>query len=191
MLTTSPRPKLGNTLKITANTRISRMPIRKVGSDTPTSDNVIHTCEPKLPRRRAVYTPSGTPTSSAMTAADSDEFDGGRKALDDQLRHPAALAQAESEFAAQRVAHETRELHRKRCIEPEVGSQLLSLLDGGVLPEQVGHRIADVLEQHERDERHGEHHHHGLDQSAQDEGKHAGTSSALWAIHRNPGKPGH
>ncbi len=70
-ITTSPRPKLGNNLSITANTRISRMPIRNVGSDTPSSDNVMNTCEPKRPRRNAVYTPNGMPTTSAITAADS------------------------------------------------------------------------------------------------------------------------
>ena len=38
--TTSPRPKDGSTLSQTANTRISRMPIRNVGSDTPISETV-------------------------------------------------------------------------------------------------------------------------------------------------------
>ena len=33
---TGPRPKLGSQPSHTANTRISRMPSRKVGSDTPT-----------------------------------------------------------------------------------------------------------------------------------------------------------
>ena len=51
--TTSPRPKAGSQRRLAANTEISRIPIRKVGSDTPSSENVISTCEPKLPRRKA------------------------------------------------------------------------------------------------------------------------------------------
>ena len=38
--TVSPRPKDGSQCSITAKIRISRMPIRKVGSDTPSSDTV-------------------------------------------------------------------------------------------------------------------------------------------------------
>ena len=51
--TTSPRPKLGSHFSVTANTRISRMPIRKVGSETPMSDIVINACEANVPRRSA------------------------------------------------------------------------------------------------------------------------------------------
>ena len=38
---TGPRPKLGSQPSTTENTRISSMPIRKVGSDTPSSDRAI------------------------------------------------------------------------------------------------------------------------------------------------------
>ena len=51
--TTSPRPKLGNQPSCTANTRISRMPIRKVGSDTPSSDSIMKAWLRKVPRRNA------------------------------------------------------------------------------------------------------------------------------------------
>ena len=39
--TVSPRPKLGSHCSSTAKTQISRTPIRKVGSDTPTSETVM------------------------------------------------------------------------------------------------------------------------------------------------------
>jgi hypothetical protein len=42
-VTTSPRPKLGSIFSQTAKARISKMPIKNVGSDTPSSDNVIQT----------------------------------------------------------------------------------------------------------------------------------------------------
>ena len=50
---TSPRPKLGNHPSQTVNTRISRMPIRKVGNETPSSDRVMKTWLVKLPRCKA------------------------------------------------------------------------------------------------------------------------------------------
>ena len=51
--TTSPRPKLGSHLSVTAKPRISRIPIRKVGSETPTSEIVIIACERNVPRFKA------------------------------------------------------------------------------------------------------------------------------------------
>ena len=67
--TVSPRPKLGSQPSQTEKIRISRMPIRKVGSDTPSSDTVMNTWLRKLPRRSAAYTPIGMPMISASTAA--------------------------------------------------------------------------------------------------------------------------
>ena len=46
--------------------------MRKVGSDTPSSDPASSSCDSMLLRLSAVYTPSGTPTTSASTAATSD-----------------------------------------------------------------------------------------------------------------------
>ena len=71
------------------------------------------------------------------------------------------------------------------CVEPEVGAHLLALLRRGVLASRLVDRIADVVEQRERDERHREHHDHALEQAAEDEGEHARKSSAqLMASHR-------
>ena len=66
------------------------MPIRKVGSETPSSDSVITSCEPKRPRRSAAYTPSGTPTASAITAAAraSSSVAGKRSAISDDTLRP-------------------------------------------------------------------------------------------------------
>ena len=72
-----------------------------------------------------------------------------------------------------RRGDEGGELHREGLVEAEVGAQLRALLGRGVLPQQVGHRVADILEQHEGDEGHREHDHDGLEQAAQDEGQHA------------------
>ena len=84
-----------------------------------------------------------------------------------------ALAQAEAELALHRVAEEVRELHEERLVEAEVGAQLRAICSGvASCPSMNDHRVADVLEQHEGDERHREHDEHGLDQAAQDEGEH-------------------
>ncbi|MNR18329.1 hypothetical protein D3C85_1350530 [compost metagenome] len=40
-LTTSPRPKLGSHRSCTPKTRMSRMPIRKVGSEMPAKDSAM------------------------------------------------------------------------------------------------------------------------------------------------------
>ena len=50
---TSPRPKLGSHLSCTAKNRMSRMPIRNVGNDTPSSETVIIACDQNVPRFKA------------------------------------------------------------------------------------------------------------------------------------------
>ena len=171
--TVSPRPKLGSHFSVTANTRISRMPIRKVGSDTPSSDTVIASCEAKVPRLSAAYTPSGMPTASAITAAADRQLQRGRQALDDQRRDLAALTQAQAKVTLQRIADEVRKLQRKGLVQAQFGTQGHALLRRGVLAQHAGHRVAHVLEQHEGDEGHRQHHHEGLGKTAQDEGEHA------------------
>ena len=107
-----------------------------------------------------------------MSAASEGQFERRGQPLGDQRRDLAPLAQAEAELALARIADEARELDRERLVEAEIGAQLRPLLRRGVLAEDVGDRIADVLEQHERDERHREHDEDGLDKAAKDEGKH-------------------
>ena len=48
------------------------MPIRNVGSETPSREPASSIWETRLLRLRAVYTPSGTPTTSASRAATMD-----------------------------------------------------------------------------------------------------------------------
>ena len=107
-----------------------------------------------------------------MSAASKRQLERRRQPFGDQRRDLASLAQAEPELAAHGIGDEARELDRKRAVEAEVGTQLLALLRRRVLAEDVGDRIADVLEQHERDERHRQHDEDGLDESAKDEGEH-------------------
>ena len=116
------------------------------------------------------------PTTSASTAATQRQFERRRQALDDQRRDLAPLAQAQAELALRGIGDEVPELHREGLVEPEVGAQLRALLRRCVLAEQVGDRIADVLEQQERDEGHRQHHDDGLEQAAEDEGEHARRS---------------
>ena len=68
---TSPRPKLGNQPSKTAKINISKIPIKKVGSDTPSNDTIMKIWLVKVPRLSAAYTPIGIPKDKAMTAATS------------------------------------------------------------------------------------------------------------------------
>ena len=54
---------------MTAKSKISMMPIRKVGRDTPSSEIVMKTWLRKVPLRSAAYTPIGMPTIRARPAA--------------------------------------------------------------------------------------------------------------------------
>ena len=54
MATTSPRPKVGSQRRMTPNKRMRRMPMRKVGSDTPTRERVMKPREMIPCRRSAV-----------------------------------------------------------------------------------------------------------------------------------------
>jgi hypothetical protein len=52
--TVSPRPKDGSQPSCTEKMRISRMPMRKVGSETPMSEMASRTCDSHESRRSAV-----------------------------------------------------------------------------------------------------------------------------------------
>ena len=175
--TVSPRPNDGSQPSCTANTRISRMPIRNVGRLTPTSEAASSTCDSQLLRRNAVYTPSGMPTKSASSAADvaSSMVAGSRSLM--QRRHLARLAQRQAELAVHRVADEAGELHVERLVEAELAAQPRAVLDGGVLPDHELHGIAGEIEEAEGDERHDQHHEGGLQQPAEDEGEQGGGKS--------------
>ncbi len=83
-----------------------------------------------------------------------------------------ALAVRHAELAARHVAHEVGELDRERIVEAEPLGKLGALLQRGFLSDHVGDRIADEAEHREREQRHGQHHHDGLGEAAQDVGDH-------------------
>ena len=64
------------------------------------------------------------------------------------------------------------ELHEERLVQPQVDPQLPDLVGLGILPEQEDDGVADILEQHEGDEGHGDHDNHCLEQTTQNEGEH-------------------
>ena len=106
------------------------------------------------------------PSSHGQHGRDQGQLERRGKALADQPRDLGALAQAQAELALRRIDQEMPELHEEGLVQPQVGAQLADLVGLGVLPEQEDHRIADVLEQHERDERHRDHDDHSLEQAA-------------------------
>jgi hypothetical protein len=100
------------------------MPIRKVGSDTPSSDKVMNAWLMKVPRLSAAYTPMGMPTTRASKAATraSSSVAGKRSAI--SARHLGALAQAQAELTLRRIHQKVPELHEKGFVQPQIGAQL-------------------------------------------------------------------
>ncbi len=84
------------------------------------------------------------------------------------------------------VADEARELHDDRIVEAKLLAQLRAFRGGRLDADHHVDRIADEAEQRERDQRHREHHHDGLQQAANDEGEHVlgaeGCPSTLYAF---------
>ena len=97
---------------------------------------------------------------------------GGGKAVGDQVDHRRLELVGIAEIEPRRVADEARELDRNRIVEAEILTQLGALLGGRLDPDHHVDGIADEAEQRERDQRHREHHHDGLQQAANDEGEH-------------------
>jgi hypothetical protein len=89
--------------------------------------------------------------------------------LHDQLRHRLRLAQAQTEFAVQRVAEKLRVLHVERLIESQHLRDAYPVLRRRILSQHEEHRVADVTKQRERDQADGQHHQDGLREAAQDE----------------------
>ncbi len=170
--TVSPRPKLGNQPRPTANTRISRMPIRKVGSDTPSSEIVTNTWLRKVPRRSAEYTPMGMPISSAIKAATRPPAPAWPESVQQSGARPCApwrRLRPNSPWAQTRKCQNCTMKGRSR---PRSARSLRDLRGRCVLAQQEHHRVAHILEQHEGDQGDHDHHDHGLYQAAQNKGKH-------------------
>ena len=62
-------PEDGITPSVTANSRISRMPLQKVGMLCPISTNDIRTRSSRVPRRTAIRMPTGSPMPTATISA--------------------------------------------------------------------------------------------------------------------------
>jgi len=111
-------------------------------------------------------------TAHVRSGGGDGELHRGGEAVRDQLDHRRLELVGVAELEPHRVADEARELQRDRVVEPEVLAQLRALLGRGLDPDHHVDRVADEAEQRERDQRHREHHHDGLQQAANDEGEH-------------------
>ncbi|MNU99359.1 hypothetical protein D3C71_894880 [compost metagenome] len=78
------------------------MPIRNVGSDTPSSEMVMNSWLVKVPRLRAAYTPMGTPMTRARKAATkaSSSVAGKRSAISRETLAPWRRLRPNSPWAA-------------------------------------------------------------------------------------------
>ncbi len=96
------------------------------------------------------------------------------KAVGDQVDHRRLELVGVAEVEPRRIADEARELDDDRIVQAELLAQRGALLGGRLDADHLVDRIADEAEQRERDQRHREHHHDGLQQAANDEGEHHG-----------------
>src|SRR5574343_1319302 len=108
----------------------------------------------------------------SQSGGDECQFQRGGKAFGDQARDLGALAQAQAKLALHGVDQKMPELNHKGLVKAQIGTQLVDLFLGGVLPEQEHHRITHVLEQQECDERDRHHDDRRLDQALKDESQH-------------------
>ena len=107
------------------------------------------------------------------------ELERRRQALAPAAPRPARPMRSEMPNSPCSALPTKRELHVERLVEPEFVRQPDRGLRGGrVLAEHQLHRVADVLEQRERDERDRQHHDERLQQAADDEGGHRRMSAA-------------
>jgi hypothetical protein len=163
--------KLGNQPSPTANTRISKMPIRKVGSETPSSDSVMKTWLMNEPRRKAAYTPIGMPQCQRQHGS-KGQLQRGRKALGNQARHLGTLAQAQAELPCTALDRKCQNCTKKGLSSPRSARRARICSGVASCPSKEYDRVTHVLKQQERDEGHRGHDDHGLKQAAQDKGEH-------------------
>ena len=117
---------------------------------------------------------------------DDAELEGRGRALGDKLVDRLAEPVGDPELAAHRVRDEASELLDDRVVDTELRPQPVTVGVRRVLADEVGDRIADELEQGERDDRDHQHDHHRLEQAARNEGDHGPggscpPSSFSWA----------
>ena len=170
--TVSPRPKLGSQPSCTANTRISRMPMRKVGRLTPTSDAASSACARTLSPSQRRVDAGGDPDDQRDQRGGDRQLERGRQALAQQRRHLAALPQRDAEVALRGVLDEAGELDVERPVEPELRAQAHALFRRRVLPQHERDRVAGVVEERERDQRDRAQHGDRLQQPAKDVREH-------------------
>ncbi len=153
-----------------------------VGSETPTREAAITMWASALPRRSAVYTPMGMPTSSARSAAvkESSSVAGSRsRIMLDRTLFPQALP----EVTPRRASEEVGVLHVEGLIEPEQMGDPLSILGRGVLPEHEHDRITDEPKEREGNQPDYEHDQHGLEEPADNERGHRRPMERLGPLH--------
>ena len=152
------------------------MPIRKVGSDTPTRLTTMNSARQERRCGRCRYRrPSGTPIDEGQhRGGDASSSVAGRRSA---IRRADRLGQAvaDAEIAVQGGPEEMRVLDEERLVEAELVHQGDALRLGVVLAEHDGDRIADIGEHGEADEADHQQHRDGLQDAGEDEGEHAGS----------------
>jgi hypothetical protein len=112
------------------------------------------------------------PNASAITAAAKDSSSVAGKRSTSSVDTDAAWRRLMPNSPCTAWPAKRANCTERRLVQAEAGAQLRALLGRGLLAHQIGDRVADVLEQHECDQRDDRHHGDGLGQTAKDEGEH-------------------
>ena len=174
--TVAPRPNDGSQPSHTEKIRISTIPIRKVGSATPTSEQIISTWLERgagaaRSRRRAECRAA---VATSMAHRLSSSVAGSRSIDQPADRHAEPIRHAE--IAASAFAQEAHELQDTRIVEAERAAHRLAIGHARGLPDHVVDRIADVAEHREADERRREDDEDRLRQALDEERSHGDGS---------------
>ena len=112
------------------------------------------------------------PDQQGRHGGDQDQLEGGREALGDECADFLLVAVGNAELALGRIANEGGELHHRRLVQPQPLAQLVALDLGRLRVQHQLHRIAQEAEDHEGDERHGQHDQRRVAEVSQDQNQH-------------------
>ena len=167
-----PRPFDGSQSSSTANTMISIRPTQNVGSEKPRIEPAMIE-RPATPLGfRPAHSPSGMPSTTAISIAADRELHRRRHALEDEPERRRRVDERLAEVAVQRAAQEREVLRAQRLVEAERRDRLLALDLVGLRVDQDVDRVADRVDADEHEQRHDEQHDHALHAAADDEDEH-------------------
>ena len=153
---------------------ISIRPTQNVGSEKPRIEPVM-IVRPATPfGLRPAHSPSGMPSTIAISHRGERELHRRRHPLEDKPERGRAVHERVPEIAVKRAAQERDVLLPQRLVEPERRDRVLALDLVGLRVDQDVDRVADRVDADEHEQRHHEQHDDALQAAADDVDEHRG-----------------